>query len=216
MTESTLVSHFKKLSVLFLVSMSIMGCSLGKSNYHREYTRVWKEIIKSEAWKNSLMASNSDDVSDYIEISSRSTRADSEEDRFTTELDMEALFEERYQSLVSRAYFKIIAEAKKADVRLRAEYDRYTTMQQDANLKKDKTFKKEYESVSKKYNAHKRMLQGLTSWNIFSEYRTNDLDFFKAENKDQIHKMYNLGRSEEQIINYLLYKLADLYHFEDQ
>ena len=196
--------------LVFLVS-----CSSSKSNYQREYTRVWKEIIKSEAWKNSMLTGNYDNQTRNSELYATNMETGIAEDRFTANINMEVLFDERFNSLVSRAYFKIISEAEKADVRLKAEFDRWNIMQQNKGLKKDHTFKRNYETVIRRYSAHKEMLEGLKSWNIFSDFRSNDLDFFKAENKDDVRKMYQNGNSEDNMINFLVYRLADLYHYED-
>ena len=192
-----------------------VSCSTSKSNYQREYTRVWKEIIKSEAWKNSLLTENSEIQTRDSEFYATNTDTGIAEDRFTANIDMGALFDKRFNSLVSRAYFKIISEAENADTRLKAEFDRWNSMQQDTGLKKDHAFKKKYETVMRRYNAHKEMLEGLKSWNIFSDFRSNDLDFFKAENKNEIHKMYQNGSTEDNMINFLVYRLADLYHYGD-
>ncbi|MGB3142623.1 MAG: hypothetical protein WBB24_00815, partial [Maribacter sp.] len=62
---------------------------------------------------------------------------------------------------------------------------------------------------------HKAMLSGLKSWNIFSENRSGDLKYFKAENEIAVQKMMKKGENDTQMVNYLIYKLADLYHVED-
>ncbi|EAR02875.1 hypothetical protein [Maribacter sp. HTCC2170] len=206
--------NFKTLLTIVVLGCVLGSCSTTKSKYQREYTQVWKEIIKSEAWKNSLVAKNSNEKeynSDFVAINEDDVLAD---DGLSTKLNLESLFEERFHSLVSRAYFKIISEAENADTRLSAEYERWNRMQANEGLKKDRDFKKKYEVVTKKYHAHKQMLEGLKSWNIFSEYRSNDLDFFKAENKVEIQSMYDQGSTEDQMISYLVYRLADLYHYE--
>lgn len=199
--------------LFFLVGL--VSCSVSKSKYQREYARVWKEIIKSEAWKNSLLTNNSEIQTREAEYYAANMDTGIAEDQFTTNIDMAALFDSRFNSLVTRAYFKIITEAENADDRLKVEYDQWNKMQQDTGLKKDHTFKKEYETVVRRYQAHKAMLEGLKSWNIFSDFRSNDLDFFKAENKNEVYKMYQNGSTEDNMINYLVYRLADLYHFED-
>lgn len=205
-----------KILLVIVVLGSILGsCSTTKSKYQREYTRIWKEIIKSEAWKNSLLTKNADYKDGGESLIASNDVAVIVEDRFTTKLNMESLFEERFHSLVSRAYFKIISEAENADNRLTAEYDRWNLMQVNEELKKDRGFKKKYEEVTKKYHAHRQMLEGLKSWNIFSEFRSNDLDFFMAENRNEIQKMYETGSTENQMINYLVYRLADLYHYKE-
>ena len=205
-----------KILLIFVMLGSFLGgCSSTKSNYQREYTRVWKEIIKSEAWKNSLLTRNANNAQYSSELITSREYTGFADDRFTSNLNMEALFDKRFLSMVSRAYYKIIAEAENADKRLTAEYKRWKAMQQNTNLKKDREFRKNYSVAIKKYNAHKEMLEGLKSWNIFSENRSNDIDFFKAENRDEIQKMYAHGSTEDQMINYLVYRLADLYHDED-
>ena len=208
--KSSLIETFFVFTLVFFVS-----CSSSKSNYQREYTRVWKEIIKSEAWKNSLLTENAESHTGNSEFYATNTDTGIAEDRFTANIDMEALFDKRYNSLVSRAYFKIISEAENADTRLNAEFARWNSMQQNTGLKKDHAFKKKYETVIRRYNAHKEMLEGLKSWNIFSDFRSNDLDFFKAENKIEIYKMYQNGSTEDNMINFLVYRLADLYHYGD-
>lgn len=202
--------------VSLLVVVLVVGCSSSKTNYQREYTRVWKELIKTEAWKNSLLTKNNEKPSNEVEYYASSTETGIVEDQFSSKMNMEVLFDKRFYSLTSRAYVKIISEAENANNRLKAEYDRWNSKQQNPDLKRDKAYKKDYEMVNKKYHAHEQMLEGLKSWNIFSEFRSNDLDFFRAENRDEIRKMYQNGSTEENMINYLVYRLADLYHYEDQ
>lgn len=214
MTKNVFASSLIGTCFVFTL-VCFVSCSSSKSNYQREYTRVWKEIIKSEAWKNSLLTKNDEIQTSDSDFYATNTDTGIAEDRFTANIDMEALFDKRYNSLVSRAYFKIISEAENADTRLKAEFDRWNSMQQNTSLKKDHAFKKKYETVIQRYNAHKKMLAGLKSWNIFSDFRSNDLDFFKAENKNEIHKMYQNGSTEDNMINFLVYRLADLYHYED-
>ena len=214
MAKNVFASSFIGTCFVFTL-VCFVSCSTSKSKYQREYTRVWKEIIKSEAWKNSLLTENAEGRIGNSELYATNTDTGIAEDRFTANIDMEVLFDKRFNSLVSRAYFKIISEAENADTRLKAEFDRWNSMQQNTSLKKDHAFKKKYETVTRRYNAHKEMLEGLKSWNIFSDFRSNDLDFFKAENKNEIHKMYQNGSTEDNMINFLVYRLADLYHYED-
>ena len=157
----------------------LTSCGLTKTDYQREYARVWKEHIKSEAWKQSLISNNEyakDDL--YASTDTEVTLAEGE-----TKVSG---FNATYESLVSKAYFKT---ALKVD-------------------------KKRAPAITKRYEAHKAMLSGLKSWNIFSEDRSGDLEYFKAENEIEIQKMLSAGESDNQIVNYLIYKLADLYHSE--
>lgn len=119
-------------------------------------------------------------------------------------------FDAKYQSLVSRAYFKIITEAEKADARISAEYKLLQTWK--LNFKADQ---RKITEITRKYEAHRAMLNGLKSWNIFGDNRTGDLDYFKKENEDAIQRMIGEGVTNDQIVNYLIYKLADVYHGEE-
>ncbi|WP_424003767.1 hypothetical protein [Maribacter sp. IgM3_T14_3] len=185
-----------------LACFCLTSCGVSKTNYHREYTKVWKEYIKSEAWKQSLIANNSNASEDFY-VSNDAEGALAEDDAITSG------FGEKYESLVSKAYFKIITEAEKADARITADYRLLND-----NENTVKTDKKKIQEITKRYEAHKAMLSGLKSWNVFSEDRSGDLEYFKSENEKEIQKMMSTGESDYQIVNYLIYKLADLYHIE--
>ena len=180
----------------------LASCGLTKTHYQREYARVWKEHIKSEAWKQSLITANSytkDDL--YASTDAEVPLADDN--------IVESIFHSKYESLVIRAYFKIITEAEKADAQITADYKLLN--ENESAVKVDK---KKIQAITKRYEAHKAMLDGLKSWNIFSDDRSGDLDYFKAENEIEIQNMISGGESDNQIVNYLIYKLADLYHIE--
>ena len=186
-----------------LVVMCILGCGASQTHYQREYAKVWKELIKSQAWQESLRANNTENTEALY-------ASNDNEVLLANDAKIEAGFEDRYQALVSKAYFKIITEAEKADARISADYK----LLQDDELSISISKKQEHE-ITKKYEAHKAMLSGLKSWNIFSEDRSGDLDYFKIENKDAILRMIQSGDEDHQMVNYLIYKLADLYHVEE-
>ncbi|SIQ00823.1 hypothetical protein [Maribacter ulvicola] len=198
----TLIRRITSATLLATIGIVCLNsCGLSKTHYQREYAKVWREHIKSEAWKQSLIASNSyvkDDL--YASTDSEVTLADD---------NLESGFYTKYESLVSRAYFKIITEAEKADAQITADY----MLLKDGEPTK-KLDKKKVQAITNRYEAHKAMLSGLKSWNIFSDDRSGDLDYFKAENEIEIQKMLSGGESDNQIVNYLIYKLADLYHIE--
>lgn len=195
--------------LLFLLVSVFVGCSITQTAYQREYNRIWREMVKSEAFQKSLekraqeqdLYASADDEMILLKES--------------REVKSNALFEKDYQSLVSRAYFKIITEAEKSDARISSEYRMLQEQEINNPSVVDKDFKKRKELVSKKYKAHKAMLGGLKSWNIFSENRSGDLDYFKAENRAEVSKMKLDGEGNDQIVNYLIYKMADLYHLEE-
>ena len=186
-----------------LVVMCLVGCGASQTHYQREYAKVWKELIKSQAWQESLLANNAENTEELY-------ASNDNEVLLANEAKIEAGFEDHYQALVSKAYFKIITEAEKADARISADYKLLQDDESSISISK----KQEHE-ITKKYEAHKAMLSGLKSWNIFSEDRSGDLDYFKIENKDAILRMIQSGDEDHQMVNYLIYKLADLYHVEE-
>ncbi len=197
------LQNFTIKACALLVLLSLNGCGITQTKYQREYAKVWKELIQTQAWKESLMARN-DYGNDNLYVSS--------EDEMVVVDDAKAsiAFDNQYETLVSKAYFKIITEAEKADARIAAEYQ----LLQNQNTQ-ERGSKKYSTEITRKYKAHTAMLSGLKSWNIFSENRTGDLDYFKLENKVAIQKMIREGESEKTMVNYLIYKLADLYHVEE-
>lgn len=203
------LKSYRTYVLLYLLMSVAFGCSITQTSYQREYNRIWREMVKSEAFQKSLekkaqeqelYASTEDEM--ILVEESRGVRSN-------------ILFEKDYQSLVSRAYFKIITEAEKADAKISSEFRILNEQEVNSPLEVDKEFKKRKELVSRKYIAHKAMLGGLKSWNIFSENKSGDLDYFKAENRETVAKMKSNGEDNAQIVNYLIYKLADLYHLEE-
>ncbi len=198
-----------------LCSLVFGSCSVTKTKYERQYSLIWKEIIKSEAWRNSLVTAN-DIASKEEDFYTSNTDVVLENSEKLSFLKSEVAFAEKYHDLVSKAYTRIIVQAQSADTRLKTEYNQWNKNGQVLTTKKDKESRQKLALVTKKYTAHQAMLEGLKSWNIFSEDRSGDLDFFKAENENEVFGALMRGESEERVINLLVYKLADLYHFEDQ
>lgn len=196
--------------LLLALTASSFSCSLTQTSYQREYNRIWKEMVKSDAWRQSLENQSQEEE---LYASADSDIVLLEESRLAKP---NVLFEKKYQNLVSRAYFKIITEAEKADARITSEYKMLEERAEQNPGGVDKQFKRRKETVYKKYQAHKAMLSGLKSWNIFSENRSGDLDYFKMEQREEVEKMLSNGESENQIVNFLIYKMADLYHLDEQ
>ncbi|WP_291867840.1 hypothetical protein [Maribacter sp.] len=201
-----------KITLLLGTIFLVVGCSSSKAKYRRAYAKVWKELIQSQAWKESLAMNEESEAINNGHNNAGEILILNQPGSFKT---IESpWFLDRYGSLVSRAYFKIIAEAENADKRLQQDHE-YWTEKNKASKTKDKELKKRLDVVNRKYEAHNNMLLGLKSWNIFSEDRSGDLDYFKAENEEAIYKMYLQGLEEKKMINYLVFQLANLYHFED-
>lgn len=202
---------FSFLLLIFLIE----GCTSSQTNFKREYRKIWKETIKSEAWirslqKEGLLASN--DAKEFYSSTEDSGVLEGDSYLATRKV---ASFEEKYASLISRAYFKIIAEAEEADSRIEQYYLRLNSQKAELDNRNNKDYKKNLELARKRYIAHREILDGLKSWNAFSEYGSDDLEFFKEEQADTAYKMFLDGESEENIIDFLIYKLADLYQYEE-
>jgi hypothetical protein len=184
------------------------SCTVHQTKYQQEYNKIWKKMIQSQAWKESLKSNPQQEDSTITLYASLDDEVLANSNANNLLIDND--FEKQYESLVARAYFKIITEAEKFDARISAEYHLL-----EDNLVEDNISKRQKEEIKKKYKAHKAMLAGLKSWNIFSEDRSGDLMYFKAENKGDVLNMLNNGDDKNQIVNFLIYKLADLYHVEE-
>ena len=181
----------------------VSSCAVNKTRYQKRYNEIWREMIRSQAWMESLKQND--------EIETTGLYASTEDEvilEAKSDFEENFAFEERYHSLVSRAYFKIITEAEKLDAQIAAQY---TLVKNDPNISK-----RDREEVERKFEAHRAMLSGLRSWNIFSEDRSGDLDYFKGENRVDVQNMMQDAQGTEQMINFLIYKLADLYHVEKE
>jgi hypothetical protein len=125
-------------------------------------------------------------------------------------------FEKRYHYLVARAYFRLLSDAQKSERKLKAQYERYRFENEKYGRGESAVFQRKLLLAHTKYNAHRAMLRGLKSWNLFSEDRTGDMFYFMMENEDRIFQMYGNDMSEDKMVKYLIYKLADLYHVEGE
>lgn len=181
----------------FLIALLSAACSSNK--YNRTYRKVWKEVVNSPEWEASLaskqLAQNAAQNSGYGKVGKASA-----------DLPMDKAFIERYHHLVSRAYFKIIAQAENSDKQIRQTYEQ---------LRADSGPPEQLALAERRYRAHKTMLDGLKSWNAFSENATADIEFFKAEHIIKAHEMLQRGIGEQEVIRYLMLEMADLYHVEE-
>lgn len=214
MSKAGYFRYVQVFSFLLLVFL-IEGCTSSQRNFKREYRKIWKETIKSEAWNRSLekddfLASN--DTKEYY--SSTEDPGVLEGDSFLENVNY-ASFERKYNSLISRAYFKIISEAEAADTRIQQEYLKLYSQKDEIGNRNNKSFRNNLELARRRYIAHREILEGLKSWNAFSEYGSDDLEFFKEEQAGSAFNMYLNGESDKDIINFLIYKLADLYQYEE-
>ena len=189
-------------------AISMTGCKSSKS-YEAKYDAAWQEVLASDAWKESLEQPQTGD--DDIAVTS-------DDDLWLTDENSSRLvsdpFWEQYDSWIRRAYFMIITEAEKADSRIKSEYERFLAENPEAAESRDENVMRIMALYKKKYRAHETMLTGLKSWHAFEEYGSDDLKFFKQENEKVVRSMYRTGEKEKHIVDYLVYKLADLYHLD--
>tara|TARA_R110002167_G_scaffold158880_3_gene354223 strand:+ start:2762 stop:3403 length:642 start_codon:yes stop_codon:yes gene_type:complete len=207
--------YYVGLVFLTLAFIGLESCSTTKSNYDRKYNKVWKEIVASEEWKNSLVASANPKLESGTDFTTSLTDVEIASDNQAIDLIIGPAFRKKYQSLVARAYHKIILQAEDADIRLKLEYERWNLRKYDPELEDDAIFQQNLNQVNTKFKAHRRMLKGLRSWNVFSENRTGDLDYFKKENMYEVYRMDQQEAKDDAMIGFLMYRLADLYHVQE-
>jgi hypothetical protein len=207
-------SGFSLMMVLLIAGLTI-SCSASK-NYERAYRRAWRKIVNSQAWQDALVSNYTEgplqtDISHPLPLVYNTIELQA-----YAKGKIEETFLNTYRSLVFRAYFRTIAEAEQADARI---YRAYSSLRDQRNLKenrRDPEFREALEFAKNRYHAHRKMLEGLKSWKAFNEYGSNDLDFFLKEHLPHAYTMYRQGKGQEDILRYLVYRLADLYHFEER
>ena len=124
-----------------------------------------------------------------------------------------SLFVQLYNAYVSRAYYSLLNEAQKADQQLLEQYNNLLLASKD---RPDRAaYDKELALAKLMYEAHWNMLEGLKSWNAFSTFGSDDLDFFKKEHLENAYLMFRKGSSDSEIIDFLVYRLADLYYVQE-
>ncbi|WP_273568482.1 hypothetical protein [Maribacter halichondriae] len=201
---------------IILSGLLLLGtaCGPSKEAYTVRYEKAWKEVLKSSAWKEALRKENPM-VSENTDFYASTDDMEIASGPSVGEIAYDDGFADTYDFLVHRAYAKIIAEAEMADSRLEREYLNWNAKNKVGKEKESKAFGKQEADVNKRYYAHRKMLEGLKSWNIFSEFGTDDLDFFKVEHAAEVRRMLHNGQGVGNVVGFLVYKLADLYHFEE-
>lgn len=206
---SNLNFRFKPICWVFLTTWLCLACSSSK-NSNPKYEAAWQQLVDSEQWEASLDAAQEG----RFGVDNQEYKGEEVTDAIVDESTDP--FEDQYESWVSRAYFKIITEAEEADHRIKAEHDRFLAENPEADTSTDENVQRIMERYKRRYQAHQSMLEGLKSWHAFDAYGSDDLKFFKEENREVVRGMYLRGRPDEKIVDFLVYKLADLYHFESQ
>ena len=187
-----------------LAGILLTSCSaLQKSS--DPYSDAWEEVLESRSWEASLEAqppSAGQGVTHYAIPSYRPLESATADPEFLN----------RYPALVSRAYFRLIAEALDSDRRVARSYQELYRKSRQPESQNDPVLQREYDTARKRFLAHREMLEGLRSWNAFNEYGSDDLDFFLQEQLEATYEKYERGVKEDLLIDYLMRRLADLYH----
>ncbi len=203
------------MGMILVLLVLALGCASTTSNYDKRYNKVWKELIKSQAWKDALEnrehPHDKENAVFYVSTEDKAILDKGNVYGFVADDQ----FSDKYNRLIVRAYEKIIAEASAADGNLEKEYLQWNDSLSRTKKSGDKKFRQNLAEINKRFQAHRKMLEGLKSWNIFSDQGSNDMDFFRAENKNRVFQMYKSGENESKMVSFLVYKLADLYHFEN-
>ena len=190
------------------VALLALACG-GMKSSEDPYQASWEKKLASEQWKASLLESAPSDTPP-----ASAHYALPQLDRIR-DASVPPEFMATYPKLVSRAYFRLIAEAFEADRDIRAAYQRaYIEAQKDENSD-DPAVQQAYQTARQRYEAHRQMLEGLRSWKAFQEYGSDDLEFFLEEQLRACYALYQKGASEERMVGQLMTGLADLYHKEE-
>lgn len=190
------------------IALLAMACG-GLKQAEDPYQASWEKKLASDPWKASLVQSPETDStpgSPHYALPQLDRIRDA---------SVPPEFIATYPKLVSRAYFRLIAEAFEADRGIRAAYQHaYIEAHKDENSD-DQAVQQAYQTARKRYEAHRQMLEGLRSWKAFQEYGSDDLEFFLEEQLRACYALYQKGATEERMVGQLMTGLADLYHKEE-
>ena len=189
--------------------MAVLGLLFGACSSVQpgteSYTHAWEEVVDSERWETALNEPPRAPAENptYFAVPEYDPRE-------TTEASPD--FVQRYPVLVSRAYFRLISEAMEADKEVARSYQELYRESRSIEEQNNIRLQKEFETSQKRFLAHREMLNGLRSWNAFNRYGSDDLDFFLKEEFEPVYEKYNRGVKEDDLVDYLMRRLADLYH----
>lgn len=197
--------------IWLLLTVSFTASTAAQHYVQQKYKSTEQETTKSAVRINSFQGIMYRDkpLEDLYTTTAQRILADME----PKARERAGLFVELYVSYVARAYYSLIIEAKKADKRLLEEYNH---LLKDSKNRPDRfEYNKQLAIAKYTYEAHWNMFEGLKSWNAISAYGSDDLDLFKQEQIENAYLMFNKGSSDTEIINFLVYRLADMYYFEE-
>ncbi|WP_029446153.1 TonB-dependent receptor [Cellulophaga baltica] len=121
-------------------------------------------------------------------------------------------FQKQYTEYVLSAYTKLIKDAEAIDYQLEKEFLRLNAENNDTKIKKTAEFKANIKVVNDRFENHRTMLKGMRAWDIMKEINSIRLNRFKNKHINKVYLMYRNAKTDAEIIDFLEYYLADLYH----
>ena len=121
-------------------------------------------------------------------------------------------FQQQYTEYVLSAYTKLIKDAEAIDYQLEKEFLRLNAENNDTKIKKTAEFKANIKVVNNRFENHRTMLKGMRAWDIMKEINSIRLNRFKNKHINKVYLMYRNAKTDAEIIDFLEYYLADLYH----
>ncbi|QXP52538.1 hypothetical protein [Cellulophaga sp. HaHa_2_1] len=121
-------------------------------------------------------------------------------------------FQQQYTEYVLSAYTKLIKDAEAIDYQLEKEFLRLNAENNDTKIKKTAEFKANIKVVNDRFENHRTMLKGMRAWDIMKEINSTRLNRFKNKHINKVYLMYRNAKTDAEIIDFLEYYLADLYH----
>ncbi|MGB5360459.1 MAG: hypothetical protein WBN27_11005 [Eudoraea sp.] len=197
--------------VWLLFTVSFTTNTAAQQYTQQDYKSNLQETTQSAAWDNSYNGTTSSDTP--MEDLYTSTEQEILATMKPKARERASLFVKLYNAYVSRAYYSLLREAQKADQYLLEEYN--YLLKNSKNRPDREAYNKDLALAKLMYEAHWNMLEGLKSWNAFSAYGSDDLVFFKQEHLENAYLMFRKGSSDTEIIDFLVYRLADLYYVEE-
>lgn len=188
-----------------LVCTLAAGCS-GLKQEADPYQEAWEALQRSQQWEQTLSASADDQGPDEVVFYAVPDFVDHSDPQ------VDPSFLEQYPKLVSRAYFRLIAEAIDADRRVYAAYKAMLAESQQPENWGSQRMQRELETARRRFLAHRSMLEGLRSWKAFNPNGSDDLNFFMQEQLKPSFALHSKGAEATRIVDYLMTELADLYH----
>ncbi len=122
------------------------------------------------------------------------------------------IFQEKYNTYVLSAYYQLLQDAQVIDYQLEKDFMSVNAVNNDPKTEKTPKFKEEVEVTNERFYNHRRMLETMKIWNPLEKSKNESFITFKNRNMNKVYLMYKNEQSEDKIVHFIEYYLADLYH----